>query len=132
METQSTMSTDERPCVAQPGAPALPDTHYMDSHPAIDDSTIISELLQSPEFLSILTSASSMPGGFDMPPNTASNFANMDINFNPNFEAYQQQDFSQYSDMQFNMLVNENQNPQPEPQESMVQVKTEEEQELWG
>ncbi|XP_028276129.1 transcription factor RelB homolog [Parambassis ranga] len=130
METQSMMSTDERPCVAQPGAPALPDTHYMDSHPAIDESAIISELLQSPEFLNILSNASSMSCGFELTTNTASSFANMDINFNPNFEVYQQQDFSQYSDVQFNMLVNENQNQQPEPQESMVQVKTEEEQEL--
>lgn len=71
----------------------------------------------------------SMPSGFDQGPNANSTFANMDMNFNQNFGSYPQ-DFSHYSDLQFNMLVHENQTPQSEAQDSpsnMVHVKKEEE-----
>ncbi|XP_072248519.1 transcription factor p65 isoform X2 [Leuresthes tenuis] len=124
LETQNMMSPEEMQHTNQPVVEKLYN-ELMDSNCTIDQTAILDQLLELPDISCVLSDPnllSSMSCCFD--PN--STFTNMDMNFNPNFGSYPQ-DFSQYSDLQFNMLVNENQNPQTEPQDSMVQVKTEEE-----
>lgn len=92
------------------------------------EEILINQLLQIPEILSALSDPN-LPStsGLD----TSAIFGDMDASFSTNFGTYQQ-DISQFNDIQFNMLVNENQNQnhQAEPQDSVLQVKMEEEQ--WG
>ncbi|XP_035857032.1 proto-oncogene c-Rel isoform X2 [Sander lucioperca] len=132
-EPQTMMSPDERPCAAQPGSSALGAMCYnepQDSDNGTDATAIFNQLLEIPEFWDMISDPSfTSPSGFEQGPDPA--FANMDMNSNQNFGLYAQ-DFSHYnySDLQFNMLVNENQTLQPEAQDNssnMVQVKTEEE-----
>ncbi|XP_069004245.1 transcription factor RelB homolog isoform X1 [Embiotoca jacksoni] len=121
LETQNMMSADERPPTAQEEM-----CYYeaQDSNNTSED--VINQLLDVPELWNLFADPNfpSMACGFD--PNADANaaFPSTDMNFNPNMYP---QDFSQYSDLQFNMLVNENQNPQSEPQDGAVQVKAEEE-----
>ncbi|KAM6932921.1 transcription factor RelB [Xenentodon cancila] len=97
-----------------------------DRHSATDEAMLINELLELPQIVSALNDPNlSMQSGFDQGIDTNPAFTNMDMNGYMNFLC--QQDFSQFSDMQFSMLVNESQNIQSEPQDSMVQVKIEEE-----
>ncbi|XP_037630840.1 transcription factor RelB isoform X1 [Sebastes umbrosus] len=129
-QPQTMMSPDERLCAAQPGASALGEMCFnepQDSNNATDATAILNQLLEMPSLWEMIDS--SMPSGFEQGSDASSTFANVDMNFNQNFGLYNP-DFSQYSDLQFNMLVNESQTPQSEAQDSpsnMVQVKTEEE-----
>ena len=127
------MSPDERPCAAQPGSSTLGAMCYnepQDSDNGTDATAILNQLLEMPALWDMISDPSfTSPAGFEQGPDPA--FANMDMNSNQNFGLYAQ-DFSHYnySDLQFNMLVNENQTLQPEAQDNssnMVQVKTEEE-----
>nr|XP_020480171.1 transcription factor RelB isoform X2 [Monopterus albus] len=133
-QPQTMMSPDESLCVAQPGSSDLGDMGYepMDSNSCIEDTALLNQLLEIPEFREMLTEQSfsySMPSGLEQGPDASSMFANMDVNFNQNFGPYTE-DFSRLNDWHFSMLVNENQTPQSEPQSSpseAAQVKTEQE-----
>lgn len=91
-----------------------------------DEAALLSQLLENPLILEALCDTNiDMP--IDEDPESSSTFTNMDTNFNHNFGLYNP-DFSQVSDLQFNMLVNENQTAQSEPQDGLfsgVQVKKE-------
>ncbi|KAM9733105.1 transcription factor RelB isoform 2-T2 [Menidia menidia] len=121
LDTQTITSPEASQHTTQPVVDRLYN-ELMDSE-AIDEAAIVNQLLELPGISSVLSDPSLLSSCF-LDPNSA--FGNIELNFNPNFPAYPQ-DFSQYSDLQFNMLVNESQNSQSEPQESVVQVKTEEE-----
>ncbi|XP_068567558.1 transcription factor RelB isoform X2 [Cebidichthys violaceus] len=129
------MSPNERLCAALPGASALGEMCYnepQDSNNGSDDTDILNQLLEIPlirDMISDPSFTSFTPSSFEQGPDASATFANPDMNFNQNFGSYTQ-DFSHYSDLQFNMLFNEIQTPQSEGQDSpssMVQVKTEEE-----
>lgn len=128
------MSPNERLCAVQPGASAVGEMCYNEPQDSNNgsDADILNQLLEIPVLWDMITDpsfASSMPSSFEQGPDASSAFAIPDMNFNQNFGSYTQ-DFSHYSDLQFNMLVNETQTPQPEGQDgpsNMVQVKTEEE-----
>ncbi|XP_070761722.1 transcription factor p65 isoform X1 [Enoplosus armatus] len=132
----SAMMSPDECCAAQPGASALGEMCYnetQDSSNSTDAASIINQLLEMPALWEMIDPSltSSILSGFEQGAGADANpmFANMDMNFNQNFGSYAQ-DFSHYSDLQFNMLVNESQTPQSEAQDSpsnMVQVKTEEE-----
>ncbi|XP_029301761.1 transcription factor p65 isoform X2 [Cottoperca gobio] len=130
-QPQAMMSSDERLCAAQPGTSALGEMCYSEPQDSNngDVTAIINQMLEMPvlwDMISDPSLATSMLSGFEQDPDA---FANLDMNSNQNFGSYVQ-DFSHYSDLQFNMLVNDNQNPQSEAKDSpsnMVQVKTEEE-----
>uniref|UniRef100_A0A3P8UBA8 V-rel avian reticuloendotheliosis viral oncogene homolog B n=1 Tax=Amphiprion percula TaxID=161767 RepID=A0A3P8UBA8_AMPPE len=112
---QNMMAADETPCTAQAvAAAALPEMCHSEPQDSnsTDDAALINQLMEIPEIWQVLND-----------PNFT--FANMDMNFNPNFSSYPQ-DFSQYSDMQFNMLVCENHVPQSEQQDGMVPMNMEE------
>ncbi|XP_054868220.1 transcription factor p65 isoform X3 [Amphiprion ocellaris] len=113
---QNMMAADETPCTAQAvaAAAALPEMCHSEPQDSnsTDDAALINQLMEIPEIWQVLND-----------PNFT--FANMDMNFNPNFSSYPQ-DFSQYSDMQFNMLVCENHIPQSEQQDGMVPMNMEE------
>ncbi|MEQ2177688.1 hypothetical protein GOODEAATRI_006167 [Goodea atripinnis] len=83
---------------------------------SIDEQIVFSELLH---FLS----EQNLPA--DMDTNSAV-FPITNMNFNANYNTCPQ-DFSQFNDIQFNMLFNDNQIAQSEPQDSVIQVKAEEE-----
>ncbi|XP_045929102.1 transcription factor RelB isoform X2 [Micropterus dolomieu] len=130
------MSPDERLCTALPVDSPLGQMCYNeppDSSTGIDPA-LLNQLLEMPAFLEMLDPhlTSSMLSSFEQGADANSTFANtenMDMNYTQNFGSYTQ-DFSHYSDLQFNMLVNESQTPQSEAQDSssnIVQVKTEEE-----
>lgn len=132
------MAPNERLCAGQPGASASGDLGYnepQDSSNGTDATAILNQLLEMPvlwDMISDSSFTSSMPSSFEPGIDAGSTFANQDMNLNQNFGSYTQ-DFSHYSDLQFNMLVNEIQTPQSEGRDSpsgMVQVKTEDE--LWG
>ncbi|XP_034557818.1 transcription factor RelB isoform X2 [Notolabrus celidotus] len=134
-QPQTMMSTDDHPCAVQPRAPPVVEGCYtgpQDSNNDNDASAILKELLENPALQDILADpnlTSSMLSGFEQGPDVNTMFANMDVNLNQNFGTYPQ-DFSHFSDWQFNMLVNESQTPQADAQETsanVVQVKTEEE-----
>ncbi|XP_061734131.1 transcription factor RelB isoform X2 [Nerophis ophidion] len=117
---RAVMSPSERPCSAQA------EMWYTESQDIdMDTENLISQLL---ELLPDEAIVSAIPAGFDQGPEGGqAPFANMDANLNQTFGSYTQ-DFSHYSDLQFNMLVNENRNMQPETRASpsdAVQVKTE-------
>ncbi|XP_040902939.1 transcription factor RelB isoform X2 [Toxotes jaculatrix] len=131
-QPQTMMSPDKRLCPAQPVVPALVETCYntaQDSNNGTDESAIINQLMETPELWeAIFDSSLSIPSNFEEEHDGSSAIGNIDLNFNQNFGSYTQ-DFSQFSDLQFNMLVNENQTLQSEPQDSLsnvVQVKKEE------
>ena len=69
-----------------------------DSSNPTDDTMIINQLLEYPEILSVLNDPNFSLPNLDQ---------GMDLNY-PDFN-YFAQDFSQQTDIQFNMLVNENQ-----------------------
>lgn len=125
-EAQNMMSPQERAHPVLPGIPAAAEPRYcnpIDSN--TEEAAIYNQLVDMPEFWEVFNNpnfTSLVPGNLDI---TASTFANVDMNFNQNSGF--PQDFSHYSDLQFNMLVSESQNPQLEPQDGTVQVKTEEE-----
>ncbi|XP_040016996.1 transcription factor RelB-like isoform X2 [Gasterosteus aculeatus] len=131
---QTMMGPNERLCAARPGASALGEMCYSEHQDTNNDSdaAILNQLLEMPAIWDIISNpglTSAMPSGFEQGPEAGAVFANLDMNFNPNFGPYTQ-DFSHYNDLQFNMLVNEIQNPQSEGRESpssTLQVKTEEE-----
>lgn len=111
---QNMMTPDETPCTAQSTVAALPEMCHsdpQDSNPT-DDAAILNQLMEMPEFWQVFSDPN-----FSLP--------STDVNFNPNFSSYLQ-DFSQYSDMQFNMLVCENHVPQSEQQDGMVPMNMEE------
>ncbi|KAM7413119.1 hypothetical protein PAMA_020486 [Pampus argenteus] len=128
-----TMMPDERLCAAQ-GPVSTSEVCYEPQVPDIgtDDINLINQLIESPvlwEMLNDQSFTSSIPAGFEPAADINTSFNNMDVNLNQNFGDYMQ-DFTHYSDLQFNMLVSENQTMQSEPQDSSsnaVQVKTEEE-----
>ncbi|KAM9853085.1 transcription factor RelB homolog isoform 2-T2 [Aulostomus maculatus] len=137
---KSDISFREKPCMTECTPAAEPSFHFLQAplmmspeEPNIgsDEMTLINQLLESPalrDMFSDPTFISSMPSGFDQVSDGNSTFTNMDANLNQNFGLYTQ-DFSHYSDLQFNRLVNENQTLQSEPQDSpsnVVQVKLEE------
>lgn len=130
---------DERLCAAPPPgpAPALGEVGYgepMDPNGSADEAAILNRLLEIPEIWEMISEqsfATPVAPGFGQGPDANASFLNMDLN--QNFGAYTQ-DFSHYSDLQFNMMVNENHGPlPPEAQDGLsggggvVQVKTEEE-----
>lgn len=127
-----TMSPDEQLCAAQHGNSTLGEMciETQDSNNSAEMVAMVNELLEMPAFVKILSDPSfslSMPTGFEQLPDSSSSFTNMDMNFNQNFGTYPQ-DFTQYNDLRFNMLVNENLTPQSEAQDSpsdMAEVKTE-------
>ncbi|XP_054481993.1 transcription factor p65 isoform X2 [Anoplopoma fimbria] len=131
---QTMMSPNERLCAAQPGASALGGMCYNEiQDPNNGDVTaILNQLMEIPQLWDMIPDpsfTSSVPSCFEQGPDACSASANLDMNFNQNLGSYTQ-DFSQYSDLQFNMLVNEIQTPQTEGQDSpanMLQVKSEEE-----
>lgn len=130
------MPSEDRLCAPERGTFALGEMQYSEPQDSdTDTTTIINQILEIPELREMLSDPSfnmSLSSGFEQGPDANLSFANMDLNLNQNFSTYSQ-DFSHYSDLQFNMLVNESQAPQAEAQDSpsnMVQVKTEEE--LWG
>ncbi|KAI9538672.1 hypothetical protein NQZ68_012325 [Dissostichus eleginoides] len=134
-QPQTMMPPEDRVCAPQPGTFALEEMQYsepQDSNTDTDTTTIINQILEIPELREMLSDPSfnmSLSSGFEQGPDANLSFANMDFNSNQNFSTYSQ-DFSHYSDLQFNMLVNESQAPQAEAQDSpsnMVQVKREEE-----
>ncbi|XP_022076688.2 transcription factor RelB isoform X2 [Acanthochromis polyacanthus] len=111
---QNMMSPDETSCTAQPSAAALSEMCHSEPQDfnCTDDAALINQLMEMPVFLQILNDANFTSTSTDM-------------NFNLNFSSYPQ-DFSQYSDMQFNMLVCENHVPQSEQQDGMVSMNMEE------
>ncbi|XP_061829010.1 uncharacterized protein relb isoform X1 [Nerophis lumbriciformis] len=120
------MSPSERLCSPQATSSTLAEMWYTESQDIdMDTENLISQLL---ELLPDEAIVSAIPSGFDQGPEGGqAPFANMDANLNQTFGSYTQ-DFSHYSDLQFNMLVNENRNMQPETQASPsngVQVKIE-------
>ncbi len=128
------MSPDDRLCAAQPVASALGEMCYndpQDSNNGSDVTAILNQLVDMPELWQMISDpslTSSMLSCLEQGTDANSTFPVVDMNFNQNFGTYGQ-DFSHYSDLQFNMLVNESQTPQAEAQDSpsnMVQVKTEE------
>ncbi|XP_056297594.1 proto-oncogene c-Rel isoform X1 [Pseudoliparis swirei] len=134
-QPQAMMAPNERLCAGQPGASASGDLGYnepQDSSNGTDATAILNQLLEMPvlwDMISDSSFTSSMPSSFEPGIDAGSTFANQDMNLNQNFGSYTQ-DFSHYSDLQFNMLVNEIQTPQSEGRDSpsgMVQVKTEDE-----
>ncbi|XP_023260790.1 transcription factor RelB isoform X2 [Seriola lalandi dorsalis] len=132
---KSEISFREKPCVTEPsfhfpqpqGAACY--NVPQDTNSRTDETALLNHLLENPALWeAICDSNTDMPCEFAEDPDGNSTFANMDMNFNHNFGSYTQ-DFSQFSDLQFSMLVNENQTPQSEPQDSLsnaVQVKKEE------
>lgn len=122
------MSPDNVPHAAQPAAPTLPDMRFCDTQDSNNDA-LFSQILETPEIWNLLSEFSSnLPDGFEPVPDVYPTIGTSDVNFNANlYPNSYQQNFSQYSDMEFSMLVNESQIPQSEPQDPMVLVKTEEE-----
>ncbi|XP_018557612.1 transcription factor RelB homolog isoform X2 [Lates calcarifer] len=127
---QAMMSPDKRLCGAQPVVPAVGEACYnvpQDSNS--EDTAILNQLLDNPALWEMICNPNlDLSCDLEELPDGNSTFANVDMNFNQNFSSYPQ-DFSQFNDLQFNMLVNENQTPQSEPQDSLsnvVQVKKEE------
>lgn len=128
---QTMMSLDERLCAAQPAASTSGEMRYGEPQDAPEDMNLVNQWMDSPAFLEMLsdpTFMSSLISGFDQGTEANSAFSNMDGTLNPNFASYTQ-DFSHYSDLQFNRLVNESQSLQSEAQDGGVQVKLEDE--LW-
>ncbi|XP_075956464.1 proto-oncogene c-Rel isoform X1 [Anarhichas minor] len=135
-QTPTMMSPNERLCAAQPGASALGEMCYNEPQDSNNgsDADLLNQLNQFEipvqwDMFADPSFALSMPSSFEQGPDASSTFATPDMNINQNFGSYTQ-DFSHFSDLQFNMLVNEIQTPQSEGQDSpsnMVQVKTEEE-----
>uniref|UniRef100_A0A3P9IXA9 V-rel avian reticuloendotheliosis viral oncogene homolog B n=1 Tax=Oryzias latipes TaxID=8090 RepID=A0A3P9IXA9_ORYLA len=134
--TESAAPPEEAVCtlldnhsVLLPEVPCGVDGSYSEtqnSSSILDETTLINQLLDMPEISQALSDPdflSTLPCVFDPGLDTIS--ATMNQNFNPNFGPYPQ-DFAHFSDMQFNMLVNESQNSQVEAQDSSVQVKMEE------
>uniref|UniRef100_A0A8D3ASD3 V-rel avian reticuloendotheliosis viral oncogene homolog B n=1 Tax=Scophthalmus maximus TaxID=52904 RepID=A0A8D3ASD3_SCOMX len=126
------LASDKRLCASQPVASAMGEVCYnapQDSNNRTDDTNLLNQLLEIPAVWEMFSNPNiDMSCDFEEEPDGNSTFANMDVNFNQNFGSYTQ-DFSQYSDLQFNMLVNENQTLQLEPQDSLsnvLQVKKEE------
>lgn len=109
------MPSDE---VQLPILPSL-ETGMMTDSIGIDDQSIFNDLLH---FLTEQTSSTDIAADANLCP-----YPNM--NFNANYGMCPQ-DFSQFNDIQFNILFNENQMAQSEQQDSNIQVKTEEE--LWS
>lgn len=115
-----------------PEAPCGVDSSYTEtqnSSSMFDEAAILSQLLELPEISQALSDTqffSAISCGFD--PGLEAISATVDLNFNQNFSTYPQ-DFAHFSDMQFNMLVNESQSSQAEAQDGTVQVKMEED--LW-
>lgn len=90
-----------------------------------DEAALLSQLLENPILLEALCD-SNIDMSIEEDQDGGSMFPNMDMNFN-HFGSYNT-DFSQFSDQQFNMLVNESQTAQAEPQDGLfggVQVKKE-------
>ncbi|XP_062241894.1 transcription factor RelB isoform X2 [Platichthys flesus] len=123
-QPHTTMPPDKWPCAGQPAVAAVGPVCYnapQDSNNCTDEATFFNQLLEMPALWEMID--------FETEPDSNSTFTNMDVNFNQNFGSHTQ-DFSQYSDLQFNMLVNENQCVQSEPQDGLsaseVQVKKEE------
>ncbi|XP_069391017.1 transcription factor RelB isoform X2 [Paralichthys olivaceus] len=123
-QPHTAMPPDKWPLTSgQPAASAVGAGCYnvpQDSNNCTDEAVLLNQLLEIPALWDMFD--------IEEEPDGSSTFPNMDVNFNQNFGSYTQ-DFSQYSDLQFNMLVNENQSLQSEPQDgiaSAVQVKKEE------
>ncbi|XP_034460310.1 transcription factor p65 isoform X1 [Hippoglossus hippoglossus] len=122
-QPHTTMPPDKWPCAGQPAASAVGAACYnapQDSNNRTDEAALLSQLLEMPALWDMFD--------FEMEPDGSSTFTNMEVTFNQNIGSHTQ-DFSQYSDLQFNMLVNENQSLQSEPQDGLaseVQVKKEE------
>lgn len=112
MTTQNVMPSDEGQL---PILSSLETGMMVDSIP-LDDQTVFNELLH---FIAEQTSSTDIAGDTNLCP-----YPNM--NFNANYSTCPQ-DFSQFNDIQFNILFNENQMAQSEQQDSNIQVKTEEE-----
>ncbi|XP_028321381.1 transcription factor RelB isoform X2 [Gouania willdenowi] len=133
LESQNTLSPDERPHLTQAAGPSMEETPYTEAqnpntNPDEINQLLINQLLELPEFCHLFSDSSisaNVPCGFDSAPPACTSFPNTSLHFNQNFGTHTQ-DFSHYSDLQFNMLVNESQNQQPEQPDGMVQVKTEE------
>ncbi|XP_070685695.1 transcription factor RelB isoform X2 [Pempheris klunzingeri] len=134
-QPQTMMPPDERLSAAQPRAPALGEMCYsepQDSNNSADETALINQLLEIPALWDMFSDpslTSSMIPSFEQGSNASPTFTNMDMNLNQNFDSFPQ-DFSHYSDLQFNMLVSESHTPQSETQDgpsNMVLVKKEEE-----
>ncbi|TNN44430.1 Transcription factor RelB [Liparis tanakae] len=132
-QPQAMMAPNERLCAGQPSASGeMGYNEPQDSNNGTDATAILNQLLEMPvlwDMISDSSFSSSMPSSFEPGIDAGSAFANQDVNLNQNFGSYTQ-DFSHYSDLQFNMLVNEIQTPQAEGRDSpsgAVQVKTEDE-----
>ncbi|XP_029373836.1 transcription factor RelB homolog isoform X2 [Echeneis naucrates] len=131
---KSGISFREKPCQTaqsfqfpQPACfNALPDTNINNE----EEMALLNQLLEMPAILDAINETNfDMTYDIEEKTDGPSTFANMDVNIN-NFGAYSHsQDFSQFSDHQFNMLVNDFQTLQSEPHDSLtnaVQVKKEE------
>lgn len=122
---RSAQSTEELLHPVVPG-PFQGEACYMEpqcSNIASEEVSLINQLLEMPGFMDIFSDpnfCTALPTGFDQGPDANAAFTNMDMNTAPYF-----QDFSQYNDLQFNMLVNESQTASSESSVPMVQVKTE-------
>ncbi|XP_026185958.1 transcription factor RelB isoform X2 [Mastacembelus armatus] len=131
-QPQNMSSPDDRLCAAHPVAPALEGMCYEALDSNEEAVAVINQILDMPAFKEIFTGPTytmPMPSGIEQGPDTNCTFANTNVNFNQNFGLCTE-DFSQFNDWQFNMLVNESQTLQSESQNSssdMVQVKTEQE-----
>ncbi|KAG7215563.1 hypothetical protein INR49_022089, partial [Caranx melampygus] len=114
----------EKPCLTedpsfhfpQPQGPA-PYNVPQDTTNCTDEAALLTQLLEYPLIREALCDIN-IGMSIEEDPDGSSTFTNMDTNFNHNFGSYNS-DFSQFSDLQFNMLVNESQTAQSEPQDSL-------------
>ncbi|XP_027900972.1 transcription factor RelB isoform X1 [Xiphophorus couchianus] len=110
METQNVMSSDDSHLAFL----SSPETGMMD-HGVLDEETVL-------DFLQFLAEQN-LPGDTAADGNA---FPCLNVNLNANYNHFPP-DFSQFNDIQFNMLVTDSQMAQSEQQDSVMQVKTEEE-----
>ncbi|KAM4742603.1 transcription factor RelB isoform 2-T2 [Anableps anableps] len=109
IKTQNVMPSDESLLAILPPA----ETAMMDSS-AVDEQTVFNELLHFLNEQNLPTDIAADTSFYPYP----------NMNFNANYSACPQ-DFTQFNDIQFNMLFN--QIAQSEQQDTIMQVKTEEE-----
>ncbi|XP_030007026.1 transcription factor RelB homolog isoform X2 [Sphaeramia orbicularis] len=117
-------SDRENPCATEESV-AAPESsfHFPQTQLGSDDMSLLTQLLETPALMEIFSDTniiSAMSSGFDQGPDANATFMDMNFNQNPG------QDFTQYSDLQFNRLVTENWSSEPQDGSfNMVQVKKE-------
>ncbi|XP_054901620.1 transcription factor RelB isoform X2 [Poeciliopsis prolifica] len=110
METQNMTASEDSHLAFLPT-----ETGVMDPAAALDDQTIL-------DFIQFLTEQNSTGDSAA----DANVFPCLNVNLNANYNHFPP-DFTQFNDIQFNMLVTDSQMAQSEQQDGVMQVKTEEE-----